>query len=125
MNELQLMQKFADPELFQSLSMVEKIDGSLVTALMGMGTTFIVLTLLWGIIALMARVINGKSGQKKVLSQKRNTDEMEVISVILGAILAGEDSGQIVKVAKVKQKYKNKRIKPKKGYTFNLDSIDL
>ncbi len=53
-----LMEKFADPELFEGLSMGDKMAGSAVTMLMGMGITFIVLILLWGIFALMGKAMS-------------------------------------------------------------------
>ncbi|HZK87983.1 MAG TPA: OadG family protein [Anaerovoracaceae bacterium] len=56
MNDLSIMQKFADPALFDTLSIGEKSIGALITTIMGMGITFIVLTLLWGLIALMAKL---------------------------------------------------------------------
>lgn len=56
-NELSLMEKFSDPILFEQLSKNEIIQGSLITTLMGMGITFVVLTLLWGMIALMTKFL--------------------------------------------------------------------
>lgn len=53
---MNLMEKFADPQLIHGLSMGEKLTGSGITALMGMGVTFLVLIFLWGCIALMNRV---------------------------------------------------------------------
>ena len=61
--ELSLMERFADPEMIQGLSNSELLQGSLITTLMGMGTTFVVLTLLWGIIAFVSNLIN-KSERK-------------------------------------------------------------
>ncbi|MEL7655284.1 MAG: OadG family protein [Bacillota bacterium] len=55
--ELSLMQRFADPELIKGLSTSELTQGALITTLMGMGTTFVVLTLLWGVIAIISKVI--------------------------------------------------------------------
>lgn len=57
MSELSLMEKFQDPALIDTLSMGEKTTGALITTFMGMGTTFLVLILLWGIIELMNRTI--------------------------------------------------------------------
>ncbi|MGI6730512.1 MAG: OadG family protein [Anaerovoracaceae bacterium] len=57
MEDLTLMQKFADPQLIDNLSMVERTEGALITTLMGMGITFIVLALLWVMIALMTKAI--------------------------------------------------------------------
>lgn len=58
MQELGLMERFADPALFESLTFGDKVAGSLVTTLMGMGTTFAVLILLWAIIALMTKIMH-------------------------------------------------------------------
>ena len=55
--ELSLMERFADPVLFEELSRSELIQGALITTMMGMGTTFVVLILLWGVIALVSSVI--------------------------------------------------------------------
>lgn len=63
--ELSLMERFADPELIQGMSGSELLQGALVTTLMGLGTTFCVLLVLWGIIALVSRIIN-KTGKKQV-----------------------------------------------------------
>lgn len=54
---MSLMELFADPSKFDTLSIAEKIIGSLVTALLGMGTTFTVLILIWGFIALTGRIV--------------------------------------------------------------------
>lgn len=59
-----LMDKFADPELFETLSFGDKMLGSTVTMLMGMGITFVVLMLLWGFVALMGRFM-GQGSKKK------------------------------------------------------------
>ena len=64
--ELGLMERFADPALFEGLSFSDKVAGSLVTTLMGMGTTFSVLILLWGIIAFISSII-------RKVDQKPNT----------------------------------------------------
>lgn len=63
MQELGLMERFADPALFESLTMGEKVTGGLITTLMGMGTTFVILILLWGIIAFISGIIR-KADQK-------------------------------------------------------------
>lgn len=53
-----LMEQFSDPELMHSLSFVEKMEGAGITTLMGMGTTFLILILLWGIIASTTKLIS-------------------------------------------------------------------
>ena len=55
---MSLMEMFADPALFESLSMGEKMLGSFITMCMGMGITFLILLLLWLIIAIMNKVMN-------------------------------------------------------------------
>ncbi|MGI6733823.1 MAG: OadG family protein [Anaerovoracaceae bacterium] len=64
MQELGLMERFADPTLFESLTFGEKVAASLITTLMGMGTTFVILILLWGVIALTSGFFK-RSEQKK------------------------------------------------------------
>ena len=64
MQELGLMERFADPALFESLTTGELWQGGLITTLMGMGTTFVILILLWGIIAFISGIIK-KTEQKK------------------------------------------------------------
>lgn len=61
-----LMDKFADPSLFDSLSFGDKMAGSAITMLMGMGITFVVLMLLWGVFALMGKAMSpsAKKGDK-------------------------------------------------------------
>ena len=60
-----LMEKFSDPELITSLGFGEKMAGSAVTMLMGMGITFCVLILLWGFISVMGKAMNtGKKNSK-------------------------------------------------------------
>lgn len=58
-----LMEKFADPALFDSLSFSEKMGGSAVTMLMGMGITFIILCILWGFVAFLGKLMD--AAQKK------------------------------------------------------------
>lgn len=60
-----LMEKFSDPELITSLGFGERMAGSAVTMLMGMGITFCVLLLLWGFISVMGKAMNtGKKNSK-------------------------------------------------------------
>lgn len=57
MEKLSLMQRFADPELIQQMSGSEKVAASLIVALLGMLITFIVLCILWAIIAAMTKFL--------------------------------------------------------------------
>lgn len=111
MQELSLMERFADPTLFNSLTMGEKMTASLVATLMGMGVTFTILFLLWGIIAIMARIMKtGNNPPKKKAETEKATSvsdgqtmtmskqaphaesggSPELIAVIMAAIAAQE-----------------------------------
>ncbi|MBR5741507.1 MAG: OadG family protein, partial [Firmicutes bacterium] len=63
MNELGLMERFANPELFKGLTFGEKMAGGGVTLLMGMGMTFLILCIIWGCIALMGKIF--RASEKK------------------------------------------------------------
>jgi len=109
-----LMDIFADPSKFDTLSLGDKVIGSLVTAMMGMGVTFIVLILIWGFIAMVGKIVRkDETSAKKepvdvplasapsvaaansvsagTASGTANQDEA-LIAVIMAAILAAEGS---------------------------------
>jgi len=104
---MSLMEMFANPELFDQLSLGDKLAGAGVTTLMGMGITFLVLLLIWGSIAVMSRVI--KLGEKKKETPASTgtpmstpsvapvaaapVDNGELIAVITAAIAAMEGAG--------------------------------
>ncbi|NLY71138.1 MAG: OadG family protein [Clostridiales bacterium] len=114
MDQIGLMERFADPHLFESLNAGEKLAGSLVTTLMGMGATFAILVIIWFAISLVSRILNASQGKTK----KKQTDTAvaesvkaqpsaptvadtvtenqagtELIAVIMAAIAAKEGSG--------------------------------
>lgn len=68
MNDLSIMQRFADPELIKQMGMSDKMLGSLITTILGMGITFIVLALLWGLITVMTKVLNISDKPQKTIS---------------------------------------------------------
>ena len=51
------MERFANPDFFAGLPLGEKLAGAGVTTLMGMGTTFVVLLLLWACIVVMSKAV--------------------------------------------------------------------
>ena len=63
MENLGLMERFANPEFFESLSFGEKMSAGGVTLLMGMGITFVILTIILFAIKIMGKLMNG--GKKK------------------------------------------------------------
>ena len=109
MEELSLMERFADPALYTSLTFTEKLEGGLVTTLVGMGVTFIVLILIWGVIALMSRFMNRKKPEPiKEASTVTTTPSVtpsanvtetgagpELIAVIMAALAASEGTAYI------------------------------
>ena len=62
---MSLMEMFANPATFDQLSMNDRLIGSAITAIMGMGTTFVVLTIIWIMIAIMAAIIRKSEKRKK------------------------------------------------------------
>lgn len=129
MQELGMMERFADPALFVGLTTGEKAAAALVTTLMGMGTTFIILTLLWGIIALTSRIIKGadakaaaaalaKTAEPRVESKSEplpvaepvqavvsQDASQELIAVIMAAIAAteGPDLVNKLRISKIQR----------------------
>jgi len=67
---MSLMEKFADPEIMLSLSLGEKLAGSTVTMIMGMGITFLVLVILWAFIEIMGRIV--MASERKSVGTERN-----------------------------------------------------
>lgn len=62
---MSMMDEFSDPSLFDSLGFGDKMMGSLITMIMGMGITFCVLLILWGFVAIMGRCVSGMNKDKK------------------------------------------------------------
>ena len=101
-----LMEKFADPALFEGLSFGEKMTGSFVTMLMGMGITFVVLCLLWAFVAIMGKFLGiAPKGDKASAKTEAaaapsvpqvapaNNDDEVIAAVIAAAIAAYQGSG--------------------------------
>lgn len=103
-----LMDKFANPELFEGLSFGDKMLGSTVTMLMGMGITFMILLILWGFVALMGKFLG--HGAKKPTEAaapapaavqtaaasappSNGSDEEIIAAVIAAAVAAYQGSG--------------------------------
>ena len=116
MEELSLMERFADPALFDTLTTSEKTAASLITTGMGMGVTFTVLILIWFTIAIMARVLKKADTLKQKESAAAITPvstpvaippitpaaetgaDAELIAVIMAAIAAKEGTETINKL---------------------------
>lgn len=114
MNELTLIQKFSDPAYFDSLTMGEKMHGSFITTVLGMGITFLVLFLLWGVIVVLGKTIvyadqkttkkNGTnntqvtsfpaSTEQDLSAQDEELENEELIAVIMAAIYAASENSE-------------------------------
>jgi sodium pump decarboxylase gamma subunit len=107
MEHLSIMERFADPEYFDTLTMGEKAIGGGITTLMGMGVTFTILILLAGIIVIMARLLNKSEKKPKAgdsvnatevktteqpgaMAQTTETNQGDLIAVIMAAIASFE-----------------------------------
>ena len=98
-----LMDKFSDPSLFDSLSFGDKMAGSAITMLMGMGITFVVLMLLWGVFALMGKCMSStaKKGDKASAAETKATPSVaapaaaktdDVLTAVIAAAIAAYQS---------------------------------
>lgn len=89
-----LMDKFADPSLFDSLSFGDKMAGSAITMLMGMGITFVVLMLLWGVFALMGKCMSStaKKGDKASAAETK-ANATPSVAASAAAIAAYQSEG--------------------------------
>ena len=86
---MSLMEIFADPSKIDSLSFGEKMVGSGVTMMMGMGITFTILILLWGCIAVMGLLMKKASRKpaeavKEPAPAKKQTAPLPVVSASSG-----------------------------------------
>lgn len=102
MENLSFLERFADPQILQTMTIGEKLMGALIVTVLGMGVTFIVLSILWGAIAVMTRVF--KQGQQPVKEKPavaqtkveaqpvvetvEEEDDEELIAVITAAVAA-------------------------------------
>lgn len=104
-----LMDKFADPALFDTLSFGDKMLGSTITMIMGIGMTFLILCLLWAFIAIMGKCMGRASKGDKASAQTvaaatpsaapvaaapAASNDAEIAAVIAAAIAAYEGSGR-------------------------------
>ncbi len=104
---MSLMEQFADPTYFEGLSMSEKLTGATVTMCMGLGITFIVLFVLWGCIALMARITHkpvktvsseAKKEAAPAVGQTKSEDGELSAVIMAAAVAAAEDDSELVAV---------------------------
>ena len=107
--DLSLMEKFANPQYFDSLTLSEKMAGAGVTTLLGLGTTFVILCLIWLILSIMGKIMTA-TGKKSApaaaaapavpaaaatapAKSENLASDAELVAVITAAIAAYEGSG--------------------------------
>ena len=107
--DLSLMEKFANPQYFDSLTLSEKMAGAGVTTLLGLGTTFMILCLIWLILSIMGKIMTA-TGKKSApaaaaapavpaaaatapAKSENLASDAELVAVITAAIAAYEGSG--------------------------------
>ena len=107
--DLSLMEKFANPQYFDSLTLSEKMAGAGVTTLLGLGTTFMILCLIWLILSIMGKIMTA-TGKKSAPAaaaapavpaataqapgkSENLASDAELVAVITAAIAAYEGSG--------------------------------
>ncbi|MDO4394008.1 MAG: OadG family protein [Bacillota bacterium] len=90
---MSLMEQFADPKAMCSLSFGEKMLGSTITMLMGIGITFLVLCILWTFISIMGRVLNASEGKK---SEKAPAPAPAPAAVAAAPAVAASDDADVI-----------------------------
>jgi sodium pump decarboxylase gamma subunit len=95
MNTAEVLKLFSDPVLIKSLGTAELTVGILVTMFLGMGVTFLVLTLLQMIIVVMSKImfagtVDNKQPVKEEISDKKAglPIEDELAAVLISAVAA-------------------------------------
>lgn len=63
MTTAELLTKFANPDIIQTLSTMDKLYAGLVTTILGMGITFTALVVLQFVIVIMDKLLNKKTAQ--------------------------------------------------------------
>ncbi len=93
----ELLARFANPELMQSLSISDKLVAGLITTILGMGITFAALIILQFIISLMEKFFSkkmapaegnssGYAGKSIHIEAESSQDNNELVAVIAGVI---------------------------------------
>ncbi len=96
MDTIELLQKFADPEIMKALSLSDRLFAGLITTLLGMGITFISLIVLQVVIQLTARLAASKPERRvsanpeeavpEASTKKHLLQEEELVAAITTAL---------------------------------------
>lgn len=104
MENMSLLEKFADPNVINTMSSSEKMVATLYTTILGMGITFAALLVIWATTAIMSKIIRSLENRNKeeivrvvepkkeeivkIAENENGEDDEELIAVISAAIAA-------------------------------------
>jgi sodium pump decarboxylase gamma subunit len=104
MENMSLLEKFADPNVINTMSSSEKMVATLYTTILGMGITFAALLVIWATTAIMSKIIRYLENRNKeeivrvvepkkeeivkIAENENGEDDEELIAVISAAIAA-------------------------------------
>jgi len=101
MENVSLLERLANPDLIQSMSMGDKVLASAYVAILGMVITFVALMILWGCIIVLSKYFGIKKPNKEVsevkpkpaesktvepVKDEKDGDDEELIAVITAAV---------------------------------------
>lgn len=104
---MDLMKYFADAQMMHGLSTGEKLIGCGITAVMGMGVTFMILLFLWGSTVVLAkfmeqRVVESQSVLAPAESQPVSNPPVH-IAVIAAAVTEYETESNCLRIRKIRR----------------------
>ncbi|WP_432665477.1 OadG family protein [Wukongibacter baidiensis] len=94
MENLNILERFINPDLMQNMSIGERLLASSYVAALGMCTTFAVLIILWGLIVVMAKVLSTMQPKRQTVNISSESalqdasEDKELIAVITAAVAA-------------------------------------
>jgi glutaconyl-CoA/methylmalonyl-CoA decarboxylase subunit delta len=98
MTVTELLARFGNPDIIQSLSISDKLMASLITTILGMGITFVALIILQFIISIMDKILNNSKAttnaaatvtlakKSPVTKAEPQQDDNELVAVIASVI---------------------------------------
>lgn len=78
MDSVELLMKFADPEVMKTLTLSERLSAGLITTVLGMGITFISLVALQFVVGFMAKLSDEKVKEVPAESMRKEETPLEM-----------------------------------------------
>ncbi len=98
MNIVDLLNKFKDPILIESLSLGEKVSASLFVTLLGMTITFAALVVLWVLTASYSKMVQNAEAKEKSTGLVEVNKAPEPPALVLPTAQAQEDQDVLVAI---------------------------